>query len=496
MAYIQSYPNQNYLIPPKITDLFSKDHVCYLIERITDSLDYCEFDEKYAGAGHPAYLPRIILKLLMMAHVDGVRSSRRIAKNCQENVVYIYLAEKLSPDFRTISDFRKDNAKLVKNAFLQINKFALKHGLIDLSHLMIDGSPIKANANDDIIINTEIVEKLEKYVDRLVEEGIQTDKEEDKLYGDRGMHELPKEFNDSEKKEFVVKRIVEEINNSMKQGKIEEVKKEINDLKQKVLETGVGKYSFTDSESRFMRNKKGYFELSYNAQVVTDKNGLIISNDVVQTTDRRQLLPNIERVEEEFGELPEGTKILADGLYISEDILKLNKFDLYIPTYGMQKISKNRFDKLNFKYDEQNDRYICPENKILKPGKKCKDSKYEYSKNYVCKDCPSCIFQKQCAKNNKYRKINTLPHDKIANQIKEKMQTREGKTIYKLRMQTIEPAFGDLKQNKKFTEFLLRGLEKVKTELNLACIASNLVKINNILKNKNQTITKISAVTC
>ena len=162
MAYIRSYPNQNYLIPPKISDLFSKDHVCYLIEQIANEIDYSEFDEQYAGVGHPAYHPRINIKLLLMAYVDSIRSSRRIAKNASENVVYIYLAEKAQPDFRTISDFRKDNKELVINVFKQVNEFAVKHGLIDLSHLMTDGTIIEANANHYKLLNKDTLEKLNK----------------------------------------------------------------------------------------------------------------------------------------------------------------------------------------------------------------------------------------------------------------------------------------------------------------------------------------------
>ena len=147
MAYIQSYPDQNYLIPPKITDLFSKNHICYLIKQIANEIDYSEFDKSYEGAGHPAYHPRINIKLLLMGHVDGIHSSRKIAKNSQENVVYIFLAEKTQPDFRTVSNFRKDNKKLVKEVFRKVNTFALDHGLIDLSHLSPDGTTIKANTS-------------------------------------------------------------------------------------------------------------------------------------------------------------------------------------------------------------------------------------------------------------------------------------------------------------------------------------------------------------
>ncbi len=490
MAYMKSYPNQNYLIPPKLTDLFSEDHVSYLIKQITDSLDYSEFDVAYAGAGHPAYHPRIQLKLLLMANIDGMRSSRRIAKNAQENVVYIFLAEKTQPDFRTISDFRKDNKKLVKNAFKHLNLFALKEGLIDLSHLMIDGSMIKADANNDKIIDKKTLEKLEKYVDRVIEEGIKVDEEEDKLYGDRSFHELPENLNDSEKRRPIVRKIVDEINKSMKKGdkeNVKQIKAGLQDIKSVMEEKGLKKYSFTDPDARFMLGKKGKIELNYNAQLVVDKNGLIVSNDVVRDCDdRHQLLPNVVRVEQDYGELPKDTKVSADGLYLSEDIVVLDdrKFNLYIPTYGMQKKVKDRFDKVNFEYDEQDDCYTCPEGKILKFRSKTRNKRYGYIITYKCHDCQTCPHQKACCKKVNYRTITALPHEKIVNRIKEKMQTEEGKEVYKLRMQTVEPAFGDLKHNKKFRDFLLRGIEKVKIEFSLACIAHNLVRINNLLRTK------------
>lgn len=501
VSYITSFRGQNYLLPLNITDLFSKDHVCYFIEQITDSLDYSEFNEKYAGAGHPAYHPRIVLKLLMMGSVDGIRSSRRIAKNCQENVVYIYLSEKLGPDFRTISDFRKDNKKLVKNVFLQLSRFGIEHGLIDLNSLFIDGTTIKANANDDKNFSIEVLNKLEKYIDHLIEESIKTDEEEDEIYGERGMHELPKELTENEKRKVVIKKMVEKINQSMKEGKIEEVKQEITELKQKMEKQDIKKYSVTDPESRFMTNKKNKIELSYNAQLVVDKNGLIVSNDVVQDcSDRHQLLPNIAQVEQNFGPLPEGTKVCTDGLYLSTDIMQLKKFDLYIPTYGMQKKEKDRFDKLNFQYNEQNNTYLCPENKILLQTSTSKNKIYGQIKLYECKDCFACPYQKQCCDNKEGHKIITaLPHDKIINQITRKLQTPEGKTIYAKREATVEPAVGDIKHNKKFRMFLLRGVEKVKIEFNLACIASNLVKMNNLLKGKtkqNKEIPKILATAC
>lgn len=88
-----------------------------MVESFIESLDFSVFEIKYGGAGHPGYHPRILLKLLLMGMLDRMRSSRKLARNTRENVVYMYLAEKLTPDFRTISDFRKNNPDLIKNVF-------------------------------------------------------------------------------------------------------------------------------------------------------------------------------------------------------------------------------------------------------------------------------------------------------------------------------------------------------------------------------------------
>ena len=490
MAYIKSNPHQTYLIPPKLTDLFSENHVCYLIEQITDSLDYSEFDQKYAGVGAPAYHPQVNLKLLMMANVDGMRSSRKIAKNAQENAVYIYLAEKLQPDFRTISDFRKDNPQIVEQVFLKLSQFAYEHGLIDLSHLIVDGSTIQANANNNRVLDKATIKKLRKYIRKEIERGIKVDEEEDKIYGDRGLHQLPEDLNTSEKRRPIVRKIVDEINKAMKEDnkqKVAEIDSNLEQIGEAMEKDGFKKYSITDPDARFMLSKHGLVKLNYNTQLAVDKSGIILSNDVVQDCeDRHQLVPMINKVENNFGQLPEGTTISTDGLYMSPDIVELDQrgYNLLMPTYGMQKREIDKYDKWNFIYDKDNDHYICPEGKFVGSPSVTKDKRYGTIRTYVCRDCPTCPVQKLCAKSQKFKRITAIPHEWLMSKIREKMKTEEGRAFYKVRSKTVEPAFGDIKENKKFRRFLLRGKEKVKIEWNLVCVASNLVKINNLLRKR------------
>jgi transposase len=150
--------------------MIPEDHICYLVESIVESLDFPSFDMKYSGVGHPAYHPRIVLNILIMGVLDRVRSSRRLAKNARENIVYMYLSEKLAPDFRTISDFRKDNPDLVKEAFRHTVTLAREEGLVDLSHLSTDGTKIRANASNRRVLSGEEIEYILRFVDEELEE--------------------------------------------------------------------------------------------------------------------------------------------------------------------------------------------------------------------------------------------------------------------------------------------------------------------------------------
>ncbi len=281
MAYIQSYKGQSWLLPPSIEDLIPEDHICFLVEGLIDSLDYSVFDIKYSGAGHPAYHPKILLKLLIMGVLDRVRSSRRLAKNARENVLYMYLSEKLSPDFRTVSDFRKNNPGLVKEVFTHTVSFAREEGLLDLSHLSTDGSKIKANASNKRVFTREELEVLLKFADAELEEWSRQDDIEDKAFGDlRGSDQLPQQSKKTIQKaaEYYIKKIKE-------RGIIfkEELKERLKDARDEADGQDLKKVSITDPGSRFMKNKKGKIELSYNPQLTVDRKGFIVANDVCQS---------------------------------------------------------------------------------------------------------------------------------------------------------------------------------------------------------------------
>ncbi len=499
MAFIKSFRGQSWLLPPNIKDMIPEDHICFLVEEIVDEVDFSEFEIRYSGSGHPAYHPRILVKVLIQSMLDRIRASRAIARNTRENVVFIYLAENLAPDFRTISDFRKNNGKLLKDAFKITVLTAKELGAIALDHLSTDGSKLKVSAANDSVVEEQELRIIEDYANNELKEGIFQDKIEDEQFKDvRGYDQL----GDSRKKKIksVVRKYIKQIKEN-KNNPLSQIRENIEKARNELENNQLKEVSLTDPASRFMKNKKGRFELSYNPQITTDnKQGFIVANDVCQdVVDFNQLKPQIELTEEMCGKLKEDTKVSVDnGYHNGENIHYLNnkKLDGYIPNQVEAQKAKgkniivDKFDKSNFCYDDKADEFICPEGHSLKFS--CEFYSKEKKKNireYIGVNCADCLFNTQCTKRkDKIRRLKSYPFEKERREMAEKMKTNAAKEVYRRRKETVEPAIGHIKENLGFGAFLTRGLNTVKNEFSLACTAHNLKKIWILLKNKKRNL--------
>lgn len=522
MVYYKDYKEQDWILPPRIEDIIPKDHICFFVDDIMEQMDFDVLDEKYQGPGHPAYPPKIMVKLLIMGTIDGLRSSRKIGNCVRENVIYIFLAGKLTPNFRTISDFRKNNPEVIEYSFREVVRFALRMNMVKLGHISIDGTKIKANASKEKTLKKDELLYLEKLIRKEIREGIIEDEIEDELYGkDNDGHELPehikskgglrkalKELIDKEKvkssKKHQMMNIIDDYitgdnrKKNMILDKIENARKESNKPNTK-------KINLTDPESRLMHNKKHFIEQSYNTQITVDsEHGIIIGNNVVQhETDYKELIPQIEKTEETIGfKLSEGTEISADNGYFSGaniGYLNKRKFDGYIPDQDItskikgKKIVDKQFSKNSFDYDHKKDCFICPNGETI-------PFDYDYYDRYKGKimriyqgtNCTECALNPQCVK-SKYgvKVLKSDEFEKDRRDMAKKLKSEEGKHKYNIRMMTAEYPFGNIKQNMGLREFLMRGVKKVKTEFNLACIAHNLKRIKNIMVNKKMKLHNI-----
>ena len=257
MVYKQTQKDQNWLLPLSIKEMIPVDHVCFLVEDFVEGLDYSKFDMIYAGAGNPAYHPRILMKILVQGMLGKVRSSRKLAQSTRENVVMMYLAEKVNPDFRTIARFRKENEEFVKTAFKKTIEIAAEHKMIDLSFLSIDGSMIKAYAGRKQYVDKKGLDLLDKAIDKMIKEDIALDDLEEQMFGDKeeGLTGIDRRD---------MKKIVREYY-SRKDKK--QVKKNIEKAKNELEKYSLEKVSVSDPSCRMMQSKKKFAELSYNVQL-------------------------------------------------------------------------------------------------------------------------------------------------------------------------------------------------------------------------------------
>jgi len=287
--------------------------------------------------------------------------------------------------------------------------------------------------------------------------------------------------------QYYVRRVKEEGD-----GFIGRLREGLAEAKAEVDREGLKQVSTTDPASRFMKNKKGRIELSYNPQVTVDKGGFILANDVGQNAaDVGQLQPQVTQTAENLGGLPEGITWSFDaGYYGGENIAFVSdrKIDAYMPDNSGGR-AENPYDKKNFLYDEQRDEYICPAKRRLAfLGEHFDRQKGKIARMYRTQGCPACDHQRRCTKQkDRIRLVKAFPQEVHCTLMAAKMRTPVAKEIYKLRQQIVEPVVGDIKENKGLREFLTRGITSVRTEFNLACAAVNLRKIWACQKRKGES---------
>ncbi len=508
MALREDCIGQTWLVPRRVTDFIPENHICYFVANLVEELDFKKIDQKYRHTkGKAAYSRRMLLRIVIMASVDGVFSSRRIARLAEENVVYMYLSGMDKPDFHTICRFKIECAEQIEDAFKMTVNVAKKIGMVQLNHIAIDGTKIKANASSANLVNKEEI----KTIREILKKGIETDKEEDKIYGDKRGDEVPPELTNREKVHEIIQKVRKENKDAKNENKLRKssfklleqayacpeqkdiVLKKLDYAERELEKTPQETVSLTDPESRWMKNKKNLWEFSYNMQIAVDyDSGIILASTITQDpTDHHQLIPQIEEIEETIGTLPHYTKISADNGYFTQDNLEYleeNKINGYIPNRKQAHEAKKSwkkdkpFSKHNFKHNYNEDFYICPNNKKL-PYQKTYKYKDIYMHQYYCNDCLKCPDQITCVGKNRLRVITDYG-GVLSKRMSLKMETPEAKLEFAKRKETVEWPFGNIKENLKYTEFLTRGIPQTTTEKNLISTSHNIKRIHNENKNK------------
>lgn len=305
MKYVEGQDREQMtLLPDCIEDYIGEDNPVRVIDAFVNGLDLEKLGIKRATlneTGRPPYDPHDLLKLYVYGYFNRIRSSRRLMTECTRNVELFYLLGKLAPDFRTISDFRKDNAKALKNVFRAFVKLCMKLGLYQKELLAVDGSKFRAVNSKDNCYNAEILQKKLARIDEHIAEYL---KQMDK--NDASEPDVKKLTSEQ------IKEAVREL--SQRKGMYQEYLRELE-------ESGETQLLLTDPEARRMHSKDG-FHCCYNVQTAVDGGShLIAEYEVTNHNTDQGLLKEVAENAKEVLET-ETIETVADKGYESRtDIL-------------------------------------------------------------------------------------------------------------------------------------------------------------------------------
>jgi transposase len=420
------------MFPPCVEDFVPQEHLAHFVRNtVCEALDLSTILDCYSEErGYPPYHPTMMTAVLLYAYCQGIYPSRRIAKACRERVDFMAVTGMQMPDFRTISDFRKRHLVALGELFVQVLRLCQQAGLVKLGHVALDGTKLKANASKHKAMSYGRMKKAEAELQTIVSGWLRqaqaADAREDEEHGaDQSGEELPDWVRDKQGRLEKIReaRARLEAEAQAQASQKGEEKKSGSPGRPRKNEPGTPKDSaqtnFTDPQSRIMKSHDGFIQ-GYNAQAVVDADSQVIVAQGLtnNASDAPQLAVMVAQIKQNTGR--QARELSADAGYCSEDNLKELRgrhINGYIAT-GRQKHGQA----------------------TASGERKVKLGTYAYAM---------------------WQKLRRGGH----------------RSRYRLRKQTVEPVFGQVKQGRGFRQFLLRGVRKVAGEWSLICTAHNLLKL-------------------
>lgn len=495
--------NQPLLLPPSLDELIEVNHPVRTVNSVIDQVNLTPLQESYKGGGTSSYHPRMLLKVLVYSYLCNTYSSRKIEEGVKSNIHFMWLAGMQQPDHNTINRFRGERLKeVLKTIFGQVVELLSQSGHLSLKELYTDGTKIEANANRYTFVWGNSIKynkaKMEAQLKELwaYAEGVAADELKDTAPVE--FKEItPEALTKTIEKIRTVLKNKKEVPSKIKQ-KVNYMKREWPDnlakynVQQEVLQNR-NSYSRTDTDATFMRMKEdhmknGQLKPAYNLQV-SSNNQFIVNYSLHQNpTDTRTLPSHLESYQKLYKQNPE--KITTDAGYGSEEnytLLDRENIDAYIKYNYFDKEQSSNFLKENYHsdylpYDKESDTLFCPSGKPMHNvglvNRKNKSGNYQQYSKYRAVNCNGCSLREQCHKSKYNRKVE-LNHNlrDIKSKISELLKSEQGIYHRKKRCYDVEPVFANIKHNKKFKRFNLKGLKKVEIETGLIALAHNLKKV-------------------
>lgn len=501
MRFKEYIQDQLTLFPHNFDDFIPQNDPVRVINKIINNLDLSTIENTFKEKGCSAYPPKLLLKIIIYAYFRNTFSSRKIEDLTANDIRFMWLAGMHRPDHNTINNFRSGRLKgTLKEIFSQIVNLFVEENMVTLQRCYTDGTKIEANANRYSFvwgksIHTRTI-KIAEQLNELWAYAEQVCKDE--------LHDrVPLTYQDisSEK----IEGLVEEIEKSLEgkdidkkvKSKIKRVKKDWPEQLKKNEQNSdqIGQrnsMSKTDPEATFMRMKEdhmanGQLKPAYNTQI-SSEHGFITNYSVHQSvTDTTTYIEHTEGFNDLYGHYPKES--ICDAGYGSEEnylyarekgITPYIKYN-YFHKEQKKNYRNDPFNSANFYYNKQKDCFFCPMGqpmyKLREGNRKTKNGFIQHITFYQAIRCTGCPLRCICHKSEENRIIQVNHRlNQLRKNAKELLLSPEGLKHRSNRPADVEQCFGNLKWNKKFKRFLLRGLEKVEIEFGLLVMAHNVGK--------------------
>jgi transposase len=449
--------SQGTLFPELLDDYISEENEIRVIDVFVDSLDLSSLG--FTGiipkhTGRPSYHPSIMLKLYIYGYLNRVQTSRRLEKETHRNVELMWLTSRLTPDFKTIADFRKNNSKAIVSVCRNFIELCRKLNLFDDAVITVDGSKFKGVNNKrrnytktSIKRRIEIAEKhVEKYLAKLDELDNKTDSSDS----------VP---------------LVEKLT------RIKTHLKTLKDIESKITSGETSQVSLTDPDCRAMKSNSIGRTIGYNVQTAVDtKHHLIVGHYVTNAVvDRAELSKIAKEAQTALGR--KDITVLADRGYYSANEIKRGMTPIIPKTQTSGSRNRNMFTKDDFIYDKEKDVYICPNNREL-PYSFSSDERDKIMRGYVsimvCKNCT----KKGLCTTSKARRVKRWEYEERLDKMESQLQSMPN--AMSLRQSTVEHPYGTIKSRMGATHFQTKTLKNVRTEMSLHVLTYNLTRMINI----------------
>lgn len=503
--------DQSVLFAERLDDAIPQNHCVRLLNDILGKMDWLPWELKYhAIRGQPAIHPRVMVSVLLYGLLTKIRTSRALEEALVVRLDFRWLAEGRTIDHTTLSEFRRKNADCLKQLFVQIGLLARELGWLPLQQLAFDGTRIRANNRRGGTRTPEQLREMRqalaaKYAE-LEAQLAAADARDEEVFGIDSPYALSEELADVQRRQAQVEAALAELKRVEEAG-----------------ETTPKRLPLTDPQSRLTPNKEGGFAPNYTPLATVDvASGLIVSADVIAMTDEDKYLATaINDVTQSFSLDRPPPEMLADGMMATGENLALLaemgvtlfspiagydpqnpalRDDLsqsvpqflwgHLPTKTINRNGERReqLDKSAFVFDREGNCYWCPQGQPLNYSHTTTERKGSHQRvrqrykadPQICEGCP---LKNLCIQGTaKARQINREQHEQLRTELAERMATDEAQEKYGRRRHPGERPFAVIKQQFGARQFLLRGIEQVRSEWHWLATAFNLNRLIGLIR--------------